>query len=281
MGWAPTYNQEQPLWVVLRLGPHRLALSAAWVRKIAALPEVTVLPGAGPHLRGMVDIRGRVMPLMDLRRRLDLPSLSHEAHELIRELIEQERVHLQWLKEMESATLKGRPFALELDPGQCPFGRWLDRRLAEGGALAAHLSLLDSPHLQTHRAAKETADLLAKGQAEKAAQHLAKAQPGPLTGLARALERCRRDLLQPQREIALVMQNQGSPLALAVDEVEAVEPLEPSGVRWSQADLGRLNQRLLSGVARRREGGEVVFLLELDQLLEEGRRLIPKDNQAN
>lgn len=272
-----TYSQEQLPWVVFRLGNHRLALSAAWVREMAALPEVTVLPGADPHLRGMVDIRGLLMPLMDLRRRLGLPSLSHEAEELIRELDQQEQGHGQWLRQREEAAFQGRPQAAGRDPGQCPFGLWLSRRRAQGGVLAGCLDILDSPHRQAHLAAAQAADPPARGQTKKAAQPLAKAQPGPPTGLSRAVERCRRNLRRPQKEIALVMQHQGSPLALAVDEVEAVEPLAPSGMDWNRADLGQLNQRLVSGVAQRPEGGEMVFLLELTQLLEEGRRLASPD----
>ena len=270
-----TYSQQQLPWVVFRLGSHRLALSAAWVREMTALPEVTVLPGADPHLRGMVDIRGRVMPLMDLRRRLGLPSLSHEAQELIRELDQQERGHGQWLRQREDALFQGRPQAADWDPGQCPFGLWLSRRRAEGGVLAGCLDILDSPHRQAHLAANQADGLLTKNETDKAAESVTKARSGPLSSLGRALERCRRNLRRPQKEIALVMQHQVSPLALAVDEVEAVEPLAPSGMDWNQADLGQLNQRLVSGVAQRPEGGKMVFLLELDQLLEEGRRLAP------
>ncbi|MCF8065165.1 MAG: chemotaxis protein CheW [Desulfarculaceae bacterium] len=268
MGQPSSYEQQQLPWVILRLGSHRLALSAAWVREMAALPEVTALPGAEPHLRGMVDIRGRVMPLMDLRRRLGLASLSHEADELIRELQQQEQAHQQWLEQLEDAVLQGRAQTAEADPGQCPFGLWLNRRRAEGGVLARCLEILESPHRQAH---------LAAVQDDKASRSLARAHSGAVSSLSRAVERCRRDLRRPQKEIALVMQHQGSPLALAVDEVEAVEPLEPSGVNWGRADLGQLNQRLVSGVAQRPESGEMVFLLELDQLLEEGRRLATPD----
>ena len=160
------------------------------------------------------------------------------------------------------------PQTAEADPGQCPFGLWLNRRRAEGGVLARCLEILESPHRQAH---------LAAVQDDKASRSLARAHSGAVSSLSRAVERCRRDLRRPQKEIALVMQHQGSPLALAVDEVEAVEPLEPSGVNWGRADLGQLNQRLVSGVAQRPESGEMVFLLELDQLLEEGRRLATPD----
>lgn len=271
----PASRQEEMPWVVLRLGPHRLALSAAWVREMAVLPEVTVLPGSMPHLRGMMDLRGEAMPLMDLRRRLGMPSLSHEARKLTQDLSRQEHSHRQWLKELEDAVSQGRPFTQELDPGQCSLGLWLKRRQARGEALA-HLSRLESPHRQAHQAAGEVAALLAKGRNEQAALALARAQTGPLARLLRAMEECRRDLRQPQREIALVVQTEDALLALAVDEVEAVEPLEPSGVRWSQADMGQLNQNLLAGAAQHPESGKIIFLLDLELLLDEGRGLIPE-----
>ena len=46
------------------------AMRVAYVREIVAMPELTTLAGAPPHVLGLVNLRGHVIPV------LDLPALS-------------------------------------------------------------------------------------------------------------------------------------------------------------------------------------------------------------
>lgn len=55
------------------LGDEEYGIDVLRVREIVALPPVTRVPGAPAFVRGVVNLRGAVLPVLDLRERLGLP----------------------------------------------------------------------------------------------------------------------------------------------------------------------------------------------------------------
>lgn len=50
----------------IRIGDHRLVVSADDVEEVLRLPRVTRIPGAKGWLRGLANLRGALMPVIDL-----------------------------------------------------------------------------------------------------------------------------------------------------------------------------------------------------------------------
>ena len=59
--------------VTLSLGPQVLAIPAVRLREILDPLPVTRVPGAGPFVPGVVNVRGSVVPLADLKQALSIP----------------------------------------------------------------------------------------------------------------------------------------------------------------------------------------------------------------
>lgn len=59
--------------VVFALDDQRYAVSLALVERIVRAVAVTTLPDGPDILLGVIDVRGRVVPVIDLRRKLGLP----------------------------------------------------------------------------------------------------------------------------------------------------------------------------------------------------------------
>jgi purine-binding chemotaxis protein CheW len=59
--------------VTFKLGDGRYALDAATVQRIVRAVEVTALPKAPPVVAGVIDVRGCIVPVFDLRARFGLP----------------------------------------------------------------------------------------------------------------------------------------------------------------------------------------------------------------
>jgi purine-binding chemotaxis protein CheW len=59
--------------VVWRLGAQRYALPLAVVERVLPAAEVTPLPGAPEVVTGILNFQGRIVPVVDLRRRLGQP----------------------------------------------------------------------------------------------------------------------------------------------------------------------------------------------------------------
>lgn len=62
------------LHVVFKVGSGDYVLPAAEVLQLEAYEGATQVPGAPPYVSGIVQVRGRVVPVVDLRARFSLPA---------------------------------------------------------------------------------------------------------------------------------------------------------------------------------------------------------------
>ena len=59
--------------VAFRLGNETYAVDIQQVQEIIRMQHITKVPGAPSFVEGVINLRGRVIPVIDLRRRLGLP----------------------------------------------------------------------------------------------------------------------------------------------------------------------------------------------------------------
>lgn len=59
--------------VVFRVGKELYGVNIASVQEIVRVPEMTEVPDAPVFLEGVINLRGRIVPVIDLRKRLNLP----------------------------------------------------------------------------------------------------------------------------------------------------------------------------------------------------------------
>ncbi len=64
-------------------GGTRYALDSRWVSEITSMLPATRLPGAGPEVRGLVNLRGRMLPVIDLAQRLTGTASNGEHPEVV------------------------------------------------------------------------------------------------------------------------------------------------------------------------------------------------------
>lgn len=71
-GRAPHLVQDTLQVLMVGLGPEIFAIETDLVREIIDPVPLTRVAGARPHLPGLINVRGNVVPLADLRRRFGL-----------------------------------------------------------------------------------------------------------------------------------------------------------------------------------------------------------------
>ncbi len=59
---------DEALLCSFQLADHRFAVNVAVVREVLRQQEITRLPLARPAVRGVINLRGRIVPAVDLRR---------------------------------------------------------------------------------------------------------------------------------------------------------------------------------------------------------------------
>lgn len=59
---------------VFALAGQQLAADIRHTREVVVLPDRTAVPGAPPHVLGVANLRGHVVPIVDISHLLDLPA---------------------------------------------------------------------------------------------------------------------------------------------------------------------------------------------------------------
>jgi purine-binding chemotaxis protein CheW len=65
------------LHVTFRVGTADYALPASIVLHLESFQTATHVPGTPPYVAGLVQVRGRLVPVVDLRTRFGLPPIEH------------------------------------------------------------------------------------------------------------------------------------------------------------------------------------------------------------
>ena len=62
--------------VGFRIGRETFGLPIAMVREIVRVPEITSVPNAPDYIEGVINLRGRIIPIVDLRKRFGQKSFE-------------------------------------------------------------------------------------------------------------------------------------------------------------------------------------------------------------
>ncbi|HEY8328585.1 MAG TPA: chemotaxis protein CheW, partial [Rhodanobacter sp.] len=72
---VPAFEARAQHWLSFRIGTQLYAALLDDVSEVIRDGDLTPVPGAAPDLLGVRHLRGRIVPVMDGRRRLGLPAL--------------------------------------------------------------------------------------------------------------------------------------------------------------------------------------------------------------
>ena len=245
----------------------QLAVSTEYVQEIIPRPRWHMVPNVPPYIRGVINLRGKVLALVDLRLRLGRPSALEELEQMIAMLLAREQDHINWLKELLGAVTDGRPFTLARDPTQCAFGKWYYSYRPEDIGFASVMYRLDLPHRRIHNIADTVLKHAEKGEHDKAREIIRRTEQGDLRMVVNLFEEARTAFRESHKEVAIVLTDGRKHLSLTVDSVLAVEPLAESTIEDAGPAMGGVKSDLISKVAHRADGEEIAFLLDAAALL--------------
>lgn len=81
---SPPEDGSREDFLVFRIGGEHFAIQAVSLRQILESPPIVPLPNAPPHLLGIINLRGEILAVIDLRVPFDLgPSGSHPEERLV------------------------------------------------------------------------------------------------------------------------------------------------------------------------------------------------------
>lgn len=78
-----TLLTETSQYITFKLGDESFAINVAQVREVLELSLITKVPSAPSYMRGVVNVRGKAIPVVDLRLKFGLPPVSDTVHSRI------------------------------------------------------------------------------------------------------------------------------------------------------------------------------------------------------
>ena len=147
-------TDSEMLWLSLKLKKQLYAIDSSTVESIFQLDQtITPLPESTATKPGIINLRGKIISLVDLRLVLGMESLVQEQKEF-EAMLEQRKIdHQNWVKELERCLDEDDKFHLATDPHKCAFGKWYDNYHTDVQTVAFHLNKIDEPHKKLHHTA--------------------------------------------------------------------------------------------------------------------------------
>jgi purine-binding chemotaxis protein CheW len=90
-------HQESHPYLTFSLGEEKFAISVEYVQEVVELEQVTKVPNAPDYMLGIINLRGRVLPLLDTRMKLGLKrtEITKKSRIMILDLTTAEDKNLQ------------------------------------------------------------------------------------------------------------------------------------------------------------------------------------------
>lgn len=264
---AANIDSQGP-WVSFHLNGEMYAVPAQSVQTMLALPDVVHVPHMPGYIRGVINLRGKVVPVMDLRARLKMTSRLQEVQEFIEMLDAREQDHRNWLAELEASIREQREFRGQLDPHKCAFGRWYDHYKTDNFTMNQILAKFDAPHKRIHALAGEVIALGQAGDYDSAYARIENTRNTDLHEMIEVFTAFKDVIRKSANEIAIILETSRGNFGIAVDSTEMVEHFDPSNINELDSSSAS-SDRLVSATAHRDKEDKLIMLLQVERLMEQ------------
>ena len=79
-GINPRHENELLQLVTFAIADEEFGIDILLVREIIRVMDITKVPNSAPSVEGVINLRGKVIPVMDLRGRFGMESRPHDSH---------------------------------------------------------------------------------------------------------------------------------------------------------------------------------------------------------
>lgn len=246
------------------------SITARRVSSIMLKPEQVVhVPEAPPYCRGLIHLRGRVIPLLDTRTLFGLPTLEQEYADFCTMLDARKQDHINWVTELERCLAEEIRFPLATDHHQCALGKWYDTFTTENNSITAHLRKLDDPHQRFHAVARRYNECRQNrtgcGHDEGIRKEVEQAHSQYMPQILKLLDEAKEVFISSYQAIVIVLEGEQGMLGLIVDQVHSVETVTP--ISQDESSEYFSHSQFVSGVARSEKTGQLLLTLDDQALL--------------
>lgn len=249
-------------WALFNLEQGIYGVSSQYIKAIFKIENLIKMPGMPHYMRGAVNMRGKIVPIIDTRKFYGFQSVAEEINGLTELLGHRKQDHINWIRELEDSVVENREFKLTTDPHACAFGKWYDHFETNDNTLEYLLRKFDAPHKRIHAVGVEVRKLVDQGDREKAFDVVRKAKNSELIQMIKLFDSLVNDFAESKRELAIVLEDpkQNLEIGLTVDRVIAIEPILEDRENTLDSVTHKSHESL--GLAKRSKDQVPVFTID-------------------
>ncbi len=255
-------------YLVFSVKDYILALPYFDIIQIVDSPACTSVPNMPKYLRGVIDLMGEAVPLIDTRIKLSIQSRQEDVTEFVKTFMMRKQDHLNWIDKLKSAVDNDKEILVEKNPHKCAFGKWYDTYKPNTLALASYMTLFDAPHKAIHNLAVQAEELVQSGQKEQAKLLIHTAEKKELINLIKLFDGFEEQMRQSYLEYAIVVVHNGLKYALSADSLKYFEKMDE--IVNNVPSLLNIDGKMIHGIGRKKNGDltEDIMILNLSYFLD-------------
>lgn len=216
--------------LLARVENTHVALPAQQILHIGDLPHLTRVPNTPPAVSGVMNLRGNVIPVADIRTFFGLPSLHNEVYGF-RDMLERRREdHLLWINELERCVKENEPFNKARSAHDCEFGKWYDNFETSNKTLELLIKRFEEPHKAVHELADIVLKMSENGNMEEALKTIELARETHLARLNGVFDTVIEHYLEANKELVVIIKCDPYRIGFIVDAVNSVEHFDESQI---------------------------------------------------
>ncbi|MFK7991709.1 MAG: chemotaxis protein CheW [Sandaracinaceae bacterium] len=244
-------------YVVFRIARGLYAIEERYVVEMQGLSELAPHPHGSAAVRGVARVRGRLVPVVDVRFRMGLPPRAARIQEQHDSLRREREAHQKWV-----ASVVESPEAELPSHASCGLREWVRSHLGGSEDLASLVERFETADTELHDALAAARSQALSGASHAAGELIEEVKEGPVVALEHILSRVEASIHGGAREIVLYVDVNGVWRGLVVDAVEAVTVLAPG----TQQDFDE-GGGFVTAMASASGFKDGVFVLDLEGLL--------------
>jgi chemotaxis signal transduction protein len=264
-------------YVVMTVNQRKYSISCESVLELVRSDSqvVSKIPKSAPSVRGILNHRGAVLPVIELRSILGERSFTEEVEEMRQFVRDREADHVGWLDDLRECASSGREFKKALDPKLCAFGKWYEEikgsdakrfELTAGNiVLEKVLADFEDPHRRIHAIAEDVLSLAKAGEIELAHTKISLAWETDLAQMKLLFNQFFEAFSSLRNPSIVVLKHANHQFAIYVDHVDVVSHFAGDQFEIAPA-MAQCEGNLIEYCLKFHE--ELAMLLDLDALIE-------------
>jgi len=222
------------------------------VREVLRVGYITEVPEVQPYVLGVLSVRDTLLPVIDIRKLFNLPSL---AEDIKTELDNFDRMHTVWLRDITNALTTGATLTDELNLENCDFGKWLEDFRTSSEELARLIQSTRYDHIELHRRVKEVNKDELNQLGERLSIDIEKIKDAIETAVK-------------EDQKILVVEIKGLPVGFLVDRMQQVIRVSDKLIEPPPSVLATERTKNLKGILKLDEGKRLVLILDEEKLID-------------